>query len=89
MAARIPVATDKAEVTHTAGRMSKGVALPAAMRTAATVVGISWMDAVLHTTSMHSASEATPGLQRLIRPGDGYYESCVLAVEGNQIEITV
>ena len=21
--------------------------------------------------------------------GDGYYESCVLAVEGNQIEITV
>ena len=22
-------------------------------------------------------------------PGDGYYESCVLAVEGNQIEITV
>ena len=25
------------------------------------------MEAVLHTTSMHSASEATPGLQRLIR----------------------
>ena len=21
--------------------------------------------------------------------GDGYYESCVLAVEGNQVEITV
>ena len=53
--------------THTAGRMSKGVALPAAMRTAATVVGISWMDAVLHTTSMHKLSLATPGVRRLIR----------------------
>ena len=37
------------------------------MRTAATVVGISWMDAVLHTTSMHKLSLATPGVRRLIR----------------------
>ena len=22
-------------------------------------------------------------------PGDGYYESCVVVIEGNQIEITV
>ena len=32
------------------------------------------------------------GLEVLSGPrttGDGYYESCVLAVEGNQIEITV
>ena len=32
------------------------------------------------------------GLEVLSGPrttGDGYYESCVLAVEGNQVEITV
>ena len=25
----------------------------------------------------------------LVRPGDGYYESCILAVENNLIEVTV
>ena len=47
--------------------MSKGVWHPAAIRTAATVVGMSWMEAVLHTTSMHRLSPATPGVRRLIR----------------------
>ena len=31
------------------------------------MVGISWMEAVLHTTSMHMASDAVPGLFRSIR----------------------
>ena len=47
--------------------MSKGAALPAAARTLATVVGSSWMEAVLHTTRVHISSLATPGLRRLIR----------------------
>ena len=54
------------EASHTAGRISKGAAHPAARRTEATVVGMSWMDAVLHTTSIHKASEARPGVRRLI-----------------------
>ena len=57
----------RAEESQTAGRMSKGAAQPAAWRTTATVVGMSWMEAVLHTTSMHRPSEATPGERRLIR----------------------
>ena len=46
--------------------MSKGVAQPAAERRLATVVGMSWMEAVLHTTNIHSPSEATPGVRRAI-----------------------
>ena len=46
--------------------MSKGEAHPSAARTVATVVGMSWMEAVLHTTSIHMASEAVPGLRRPI-----------------------
>ena len=63
----MPTVTERAEASHTAGRMSKGAAHPAAARTLATVVGMSWMEAVLHTTSMHRESEATPGVRRLIR----------------------
>ena len=60
----MPTVTEMAEASHTAGRMSKGAAQPAPARTLATVVGMSWMEAVLHTTSIHSASEATPGVRR-------------------------
>ena len=66
MQAKIPAPTDRAEASHTAGRISKGLSHPAAARTAATVVGSSWMDAVLHTTSRHSSSLAAPGLLRLM-----------------------
>ena len=38
-----------------------------AARTVATVVGMSWREAVLHTTSIHRLSEATPGLCRTSR----------------------
>ena len=62
LAARIPTETEMAEASQTAGRISKGAAHPAPARTAATVVGMSWMEAVLHTTSMHRPSEATPGV---------------------------
>ena len=31
------------------------------------MVGMSWMEAVLHTTSMHRLSEAVPGLDRARR----------------------
>ena len=63
----MPTHTEMADASHTAGRISKGAAQPAAARTLATVVGMSWMDAVLHTTSMHSGSDATPGVRLLIR----------------------
>ena len=62
LSARIPTHRATAEVSHTAGSMSKGVLHPAESRTAATVVGMSWMEAVLHTTSMQRLSEATPGV---------------------------
>ena len=63
----MPTVTDKADVTQTAGKISKGASHPAAIRTAATVVGRSWIDAVLHTTSIQRLSPATPGVLRLIR----------------------
>ncbi len=46
--------------------MSKGAAHPAAARTLATVVGMSWREAVLHTTSIHISSQAVPGVLRLM-----------------------
>ena len=46
--------------------MSKGLALPAAARRLATVVGMSWREAVLVTTSMQRPSDAVPGLRRAI-----------------------
>ena len=51
---------DSTELSHTAGRISMGEALPQAARTLATVVGSSWMEAVLSTTRRHSSSSATP-----------------------------
>ena len=43
------------------------MALPAAARTLATVVGMSWREAVLVTTSMQSPSDATPGVRSAMR----------------------
>ena len=43
---------------HTAGRISKGAAEPSPARTAATVAGINWMDAVFITISLQSSSLA-------------------------------
>ena len=40
-------------VSHTAGRMSKGVWQPSPLRTAATFAGISWMEAVFSTMRRH------------------------------------
>ena len=48
-------------VTHTAGRMSKGLLQPKALRTAATLEGINWMDAVFRTIRRQSSPPATPG----------------------------
>jgi len=45
-------------VSQTAGRMSNGAAAPFAARTAATVVGSSWMDAVFSTMRRHISSVA-------------------------------
>ena len=59
--------TEARELIQTAGRMSKGAALPKAARTEATVVGRSWMEAVLSTTSRHSSSLAVPPQFRAIR----------------------
>ena len=50
--------TESAEVTHTAGRISKGAAAPSEARTAATVVGSSWMEAVFMTIRRHISSVA-------------------------------
>lgn len=60
----MPVRMERVEASQTAGRMSKGVVHPAAERRPATVVGINWMEAVLHTTNIQSPSEATPGVRR-------------------------
>ena len=49
-------------VTQTAGRMSKGRMQPKLLRTAATLVGSSWMDAVFKTMSLHSSLVAMPFL---------------------------
>ena len=62
-----PTVTEARELIQTAGRMSKGAALPKAARTEATVVGRSWMEAVLSTTSRHSSSLAAPPQFRAIR----------------------
>lgn len=64
MTAVTPVIMDRVEASQTAGRMSKGVVQPAAERSPATVVGMSWMEAVLHTTNIQRPSEATPGVRR-------------------------
>ena len=55
-AAARPAVTDRAELIHTAGMMSKADEAPAAARTEAIVVGTSWMEAVLSTTRVHSLS---------------------------------
>ena len=47
-------------VSHTAGRISKGVAQPSAERTAATLAGISCMEAVFSTMSRHISLLAQP-----------------------------
>ena len=47
-------------VTHTAGRISKGVAPPQALRPAATFAGISWKEAVFRTIRRQSSSVAVP-----------------------------
>ena len=46
---------------HTAGRISKGEGQPKPARTAATVVGSSWMEAVFSTTRRHISAVADPG----------------------------
>ena len=63
----MPTVTDRAEASHTAGRMSKGLSAPQAPRTEAMVAGSSWMEAVFSTTSRHSSSLATPPQPRAIR----------------------
>ena len=63
----MPTVTDRAEASHTAGRISNGAAAPLARRTPATVVGSSWIDAVFSTTSRHSSSLATPSHPAAIR----------------------
>ena len=50
-AVRMPTLTDRAEASHTAGRMSKGLSAPLAPRTEAMVAGSSWMEAVFSTTA--------------------------------------
>ena len=75
-AAARPSPAEQMLVIHTAGRMSKGRAEPRFPRTAATVAGISWMEAVFSTTRRHIWSVASPGL-RTIRPISG---SAALAV---------
>lgn len=50
-------------VIHTAGRISKGVAQPKETRTAATVAGISCMDAVFRTMSLHNSFDAMPSFR--------------------------
>lgn len=51
-------ATEAAEASHTAGIMSNGAAEPFAARTAATVDGIIWMDAVFNVISRSTVSGA-------------------------------
>ena len=55
-----PTVTEARELIQTAGRMSKGAALPKAARTEATVVGRSWMEAVLSPETMTASSQPTP-----------------------------
>ena len=59
-AAVTPSPAEQKLVTHTAGRMSKGVPQPRAPRTAATFAGISWMEAVFSTIRRQSSSVAVP-----------------------------
>ena len=48
------------EGVQTAGRISNALSAPRAARTPATVVGRSWMEAVLSTTNLHSSPSARP-----------------------------
>jgi hypothetical protein len=58
-AATKPIRADSKLVSHTAGIISKGVTEPRELRTAATVVGIAWMEAVFSRISRQSSSPAT------------------------------
>ena len=49
-------ATDVIDATHTAGIMSNGAAEPQAPRTAATVDGMSWIEAVFSVISVSTVS---------------------------------
>lgn len=55
----IPNPAEQKLVIHTAGRMSKGAEQPKEERTAATVAGINWIDAVFSTIRRQSSSPAT------------------------------
>ena len=48
--------------------------------------GIHQWDEVYPATLKADGFEVVSGLRTT---GDGYYESCIVAIEGNQIEITV
>ena len=56
-----PIPAEHMLVIHTAGKISKGVLQPIPARTAATLAGISCMEAVFSTISLHISSVATPG----------------------------
>src|SRR5690606_14319725 len=53
-------AAESSEATHTAGRISSGLADPCFKRSAATVVGSSWIDAVFSATNVIMWFEAVP-----------------------------
>ena len=61
MAAVNPNPAEQMLVIQTAGRMSNGALLPKDARTAATVAGINWMDAVFKPMSLHISSLALAG----------------------------
>ena len=71
MASRTPTTTEAELASQTAGRISKGAADPACIRSSPTVVGSRSRAAVLSTTNMAMWLVATPGVE------ESLFSSCM------------